>query len=414
MLASPADALVDHGLPVRPANSGRLVRTGWVASWAASPQVATLASPQALHGFRNVTLRQIVFSTAAGSMVRVRFTNAYGGRPLRIGRAAIAVTRAGAAVVPRTVRQLAFLGRSSVVVPVGSEVLSDPVQVPVQASTRLAISIYLPGPTGSATLHAGAHETNYLEAGSHVLDPGFGPFGRLLGDWYFISEVDTYSPSRYLGALVAFGDSITSGVGSLTDADANWPDQLSRRLNAVRGSTLSVVDAGIGGNRVLSGSSCCGPSALDRFGPDVEQTTGARVVILLEGVNDIGYGQQRTADTLPHTDVTAAQIIAGDEQLIADAHALGLRIFGATILPFAGARYWTAAGELKREAVNRWILTSGAFDGVIDTAAAVADPADPERLNPAYDSGDHLHPNDAGYRAIANAIPLAPLLAAAR
>jgi lysophospholipase L1-like esterase len=209
--------------------------------------------------------------------------------------------------------------------------------------------------------------------------------------------------------VVALGDSITAGVGSTLNADANWPDDLARRLATTTGPTLSVVDQGIAGNRVLNNTPCCGQSALTRFDRDVLAQTGVRDVILLEGINDIGFAHGTNPMTVPHTAVTAQQLITGYEKLIAAAHGAGLRIFGATMLPFKGAGYWTAQGERVRDAVNRWIITSGAFDGVINLAAAVADPANPQRLNPAYDSGDHLHPDDAGYRAMANAIDI-PLL----
>jgi lysophospholipase L1-like esterase len=381
----------------------------WLASWGASPQAAT-ASPLALRGFANVTLREIVFSSAAGTMVRVRLTNRYGAGTLIVGRASVALAAGGAALVPGTVRQLTFSGAPDVTIAPGADALSDPVALRVPALSRLAVSLYLPRPTGPATQHYGAHETNYLAPGSHALDAGPGAFNREVASWYFLDGLLTDSPPRYAGAVVALGDSITAGVNSEPNADATWPDDLARRLTGVAGRTLSVIDEGIGGNRVLNASPCCGPSAIDRFAADVASQPGARDVILLEGVNDIGFSQQTSDLTVPHTDVTAEQIIAGDERIIAAAHAAGLGIFGGTILPFEGARYWTPAGEAKREAVNRWILTSGAFDGVIDFAAATRDPSDPLRLNPAYDSGDHLHPDDAGYAAMAAAIPLPALL----
>jgi lysophospholipase L1-like esterase len=215
---------------------------------------------------------------------------------------------------------------------------------------------------------------------------------------------------RTLGSVVALGDSITDGVGSGIGRNQRWPNYLAGRLNARTGDTLAVVDEGIGGNRVLNGSLCCGVSAVARFERDVGKQPGARDVILLEGINDINYSLNHGSLTAPHTDVSALQIVQGYERIIALAHTAGLRIFGATLTPFQGARYWTPAGEAKREAVNNWIRTSGAFDGVIDFAGAVADPADPNRLNPADDSGDHLHPNAAGYRAMAAAINLRALL----
>ena len=201
---------------------------------------------------------------------------------------------------------------------------------------------------------------------------------------------------------------------SKVNANARWPNDLARRLDARR-QRLAVADEGISGNRVLNDSLCCGVNALSRFDRDVVDRAGAKEVILLEGINDIGFSDNASNPlTRPNTDVSAAQIIAGYQQIIAQAHAAGLKIFGATLTPFKGAGYWTPAGEVKREKVNRWILTSGAFDGVIDFASAVADSHDATKMAPQYDSGDHLHPNDAGYQAMANAIPLRLLLVGAR
>ena len=205
--------------------------------------------------------------------------------------------------------------------------------------------------------------------------------------------------------MVALGDSITDGVGSTAGADARWPNDLARRLDALAGPTLAVADEGVGGNRVLIGARCCGASAEARFERDALDQPGVRDIIVLEGINDIGFSLGG---------VSTAQIIAGYEQLIGHAHARGLRIFGATLLPFQGAGYYTPAGEATREAVNTWIRTSGAFDGVVDFDAVMRDPADPLRLNPAYDCGDHLHPDDAGYQAMADAISLQMLLPGSR
>jgi lysophospholipase L1-like esterase len=377
--------------------------THWVATWGASPQAA-VPGDRAAGGFRNQTIRNIIFTSVGGSMVRVRFTNAFGLLPLRIGAAAIGVERSHAALARGTSVALSFDGRRSVVIPPGSEALSDPVRLAVLPLQKLAVSVYVPYRTGPATEHAGALQVNYLAHGAHALDRYAGAFGVQTRSWYFIDRVDVLSPRGVLGTVVALGDSITAGVHSPTNANARWPNDLARRLDALPAPTLGVIDEGIGGNRVLNPSPCCGGDAIARFETDVADQPGARDVILLEGINDIGFSQGSGAVTAPHTDVSAAQIIAGYEEIIAQAHAAGLKIFGATLTPFGGARYWTPAGEAKRDAINDWIRTSGAFDGVIDFAAAVADPSDPEILDPAYDSGDHLHPNAAGYRAMARAV----------
>ena len=402
-------AVVGEGTPAAATPVAVPAGSHWIATWGASPQAAT-AGNLSRAGFSNATIREIVLTSAGGVMLRVRLTHAYGSGPLRVGLAAVAVDRGGPNTVPGTSRALYFDRRRSVVVAPGGEATSDPVALAVPPSTRLAVSIFLPRATGPATQHADAQQVNYAAAGAHTADGG-GAFKIRTRSWYFLDGVDVLGARRALGSVVALGDSITDGVGSETGTNQRWPNYLARRLNARSGATLAVVDEGIGGNRVLNSSPCCGVSPVGRFERDVGDQPGARDVILLEGINDVGYSQSRGRLTAPHTDVSALQIVRGYERIITLAHTAGLRIFGATLTPFQGARYWTPGGEAKRDAINNWIRTSGAFDGVIDFAGAVADRGDPNRLNPAYDSGDHLHPNAAGYRAMAAAINLSALLA---
>jgi len=305
---------------------------------------------------------------------------------------------------------VSFFGSSSVSIPAGAQVLSDPVRMRVPALQDLAVSVYLPHATGPATNHSDAQQVNWVAAGDHAADQGAGAFTTQVQSWYFVDGV-TVPSHRAFGTVVAFGDSITDGFQSTVGANARWPNDLARRLDARPGFTLSVADEGISGNRVLTSDECCGVSALDRVRRDVLDQAGVRDVILLEGINDFGFSVLPPNPVYnPVTDVSAQQVIAGYEHIIAVAHARGLRIFGATLTPFKGASYYSAAGEQKREAVNAWIRTSGAFDGIIDFDQVVRDPSDPLVINPAYDSGDHLHPNDAGYQAMANAIDLEMLL----
>ena len=373
---------------------------GWVTNWSASPQVATPDSLAAA-GFDDQTVRDIIFSSVGGDPIRLELTNVFGVSPLRVGHVTVAVAGPGAAVEPGTIHPVTYRGSASFQIPAGGQVLSDPVAMRVGPLQDLAVSVYLPGRTGAATFHADAQQVNWVsDAGDHAADSDAGAFTTPTLSWYYVSGLIVQSPDAD-GTVVALGDSITDGVGSTAGADARWPNDLARRLDALPGPALAVADEGIGGNRVLIGARCCGASTEARFGRDALNQPGVRDIIVLEGINDIGFSLG---------DVSAAQVIAGYRQLIAQAHARGLRIFGATLLPFQGAGYYTAAGEATREAVNTWIRTSGAFDGVIDFDAVMRDPADPLRLNPAYDSGDHLHPNDAGYQAMANAISLQMLL----
>jgi lysophospholipase L1-like esterase len=383
-------------------------RLHWVAAWGASAQSAVSTNRSAT-GFRDQTVREVVVSSAQGSMVRIRLTNAFGLRPLRVGQVSVAAEQSATRAVPGTVRAVAFAGRPSVVLEPGSTVLSDPIPMAVGSRTHLLISIYLPSATGPATEHRQAHQINYVASGDHALDAAGVAFATPTDSWFFLDGVDVLAPARDLGAVVALGDSITDGVGSPVNANERWPNLLARRLGAVRGDTLSVVDEGIGGNRVLHGSACCGVSAVARFKSDVHDQPGVRDMILLEGVNDIGFSQSHRSSNAPHSAVSAGQIIAAYERIIDRAHSAGIRVIGGTLTPFQGALYWTPHGEAKRDAVNRWIRTSGAFDGIVDFAHAVANPRDPDRLARMYDSGDHLHPNAAGYHAMAGAVNLALL-----
>lgn len=379
-----------------------------VGTWAASPVAGATSSscPAGPGGLADQTVRNIVYPSVSGSTVRVRFSNVFGTSPLTIGSASIAVAGSGANVVPGTVTRLTFGGKTSFTVPPGAEVLSDPASITVTRQQNLAVSVYVPQFSGPATFHPLAVQTNYLSTtGDFTGATTNANYPTSISCWMFVDGVDVVPSAQVAGSVVAFGDSITDGAHSTTNANDRWPNYLARRFDALHGRTMSVVDEGISGNRVLSDAGTAGVSAEARFSRDVLAQPGAKDVIVLEGINDIGQSDLGTTPL-----VTADDLINAYKQLIAQAHAAGLKIFGATLTPFEGAFYWSPAGEATREAVNHWILTSGAFDGVIDFASVTADPANPEMFNPAYDSGDHLHPNDAGYQAMANAINLAMLL----
>jgi lysophospholipase L1-like esterase len=344
------------------------------------------------------TVRNVVFTSVGGNTVRIRLSNTFGSQPYEFGDVSIGVSDAqgniSGPVVPLT-----FNGQRSVTVPQGQEVISDPASLTVPPLHDLAVSVYVPHADGEQSGHNDANQVNYLTQGTdNVMDPttaAYGPFSQ----WYYVDSVQVTSEPRVRGAVVTLGDSITDGFQSTTSANARWPNDLARRLDALPGETMSVADAGISANQVLTGGGQAGVSALSRFNRDVVQQAGAKDVIVLEGINDIGLSS-----------ASASSIIAGYQQLIADAHAAGLKIFGATLTPFKGSSYWTPARQQTWDDLNTWIRTSGAFDGVIDFDKATADPSDPEMYYPPYDSGDHLHPSDAGYQAMANAIDLGMLL----
>jgi lysophospholipase L1-like esterase len=388
----------------------------WVGTWAASevgrPQVAPPplpsppgqpppAAPAPFVHFTNQTLREIVRVSIGGARIRVVFSNVFGTAPLSIGAAHVALRANGPSIVAASDRALAFAGSAATVIPPGAMIVSDPVDLTVPALADLAIDLYLPGQTDTpspVTMHGGALETNYVSStGNHAGEAALAP-AFTTPSWFVITRVEVMSSA---GAVVAFGDSITDGARSTPDTNNRYPDQLARRLNAAGSPVkLAVLNAGIGGNRVLSdGAYSSGPNALARFEHNVLAQPGATHVIVLEGINDIGYG-------LHAPNPSAAELIAGHRQMIERAHALGLKIFGATLTPFEGSPRYTEEGEIKRSALNLWIRSSKAYDGVIDFDEATRDPNHPLRFNPAFDSGDHLHPNDAGYVAMGNAIDL--------
>jgi lysophospholipase L1-like esterase len=360
----------------------------WVATWG--------ASPVDMGNFNySGTIRNIVFTSVGGGTVRVRLTNTFGDQPLQIGDAYIGVSDTEGTIQGSNV-PLTFSGARSITIPQGAEALSDPVSLSVPELTDLAVTVYIPHPT-EQTGHLGANETTFVTYGTDQAGDRTTAGWVPNPSWWFVDSVDVLATHHNAGTLVALGDSITDGAQSTVNANTRWPNDLARRLDARHGATLGVADEGIAGNQLLQPGA--GVAALARFDRDVIDRAGVKDVILLEGINDIGLN-----------DAQPAALIAGCEQIIAQAHAAGLRIFGGTLTPFKGAGYWTPEKEQTREAVNNWVLTSGAFDGVIDFAKATADPTDPQMLNPAYDSGDHLHPNDAGYQAMANAIDLHMLL----
>jgi lysophospholipase L1-like esterase len=375
----------------------------------APPQGQAFAPPPFIH-FTNQTLRQIVHTSIGGSKARVVLSNAYGTAPTTIGAAHIALRDKQGSVQAASGRPLTFGGQPTITIPANAVVYSDPVNLTVPPMADLAIDLYLPGSTNAPatlTMHSDALQTNYIsETGNHVGKTTMPEVGTTR-NWFLLSHVDVVAPDA-AGAIVAFGDSITDGARSTPDTNHRWPDHLAGRLLS-QGIKMGVLNAGIGGNRVLNEAAVpvgadvravgAGINALARFEHHVLSLPGATHVIVLEGINDIGNARDNPTPG-------AGELIAAHKQLIEQAHARGLKIVGATLTPFWGAAYYTEAGEAKRQAVNEWIRTSKAYDGVIDFDKATRDPADPKKLLEQYDSCDYLHPSDAGYKAMADAIDL--------
>lgn len=384
----------------------------WIGTWATAPQPFL---PRALENFDNQTLRLIVRVSAGGAKVRIRISNTYGRQPLRIGAAHIARRHAGADIDPGSDRPLRFRGRSSVSIPAGSMVVSDPVALDVPKLSELAISLFLPEATAALTSHTLALQTSYVASDTgDYSGAGKFPSARAISIWPFLTGVDVEA-SRDGAAIVAFGSSTTDGDGSTPDSNYRWTDRLAQRLQAgaVRNGELGVLNQGIIGNRLLKDSpvqardrfgSALGQSGLARFDRDVIGQAGVRFVILALGINDITFPGVYTLAT---ERVRATEIIAGYQRLIARAHRKGIRVIGTTLSPFEGATSHTPEKDAVRVAVNAWIRASGAFDAVVDFDMTVRDPSRPSRLLPGFDSGDHLHTNDAGYNALASMFSLA-------
>ena len=364
----------------------------WVGTWNASPQAAF--NPVEFNG---QSVRQIVRVSIGGTRVRVRLSNAYGTESLHIGAARVALRSSGATIVPGSDRMLTFDGSESTTIPAGALAISDPVDLRVPDRGDLAVSIYVPGTALAATEHSLGLQTTYVSPQGDFTGADALPTASTTQSYYFLTGVEVGAAARS-GAIVTLGDSITDGLHSTADANRRWPDRLAERLRARKGGGgIAVLNAGISGNRVLH--DMVGTSASARLDRDVLVQSGARYVIVLLGINDIGFPGAPSADA----------IVAGHRQIIDRAHAMGLKVYGGTLTPFQAflpGVYYTADGEAKRQAVNRWIRTSGAYDAVIDFDRAIRDPGNPARMRAAYDSGDNLHPNDAGYKAMADAVDL--------
>jgi lysophospholipase L1-like esterase len=407
-------------LSTAPAPAAELDASGaagnrWVTTWSAAQLQPGPTTIDAIFGndhsrsFDNQTIRHIVHTSAGGRRVRVRFSNAFGFMPLRIGAANVAQRRVGASIYPATSRRLTFSGQPSILVPAGAVAVSDAVDLDVPGAGDLAVSVYLPTPTEPATFHEQTMQTSYVTGAGNFVNATDLPGATTTLSTFYLSVVEVL-PTESIGTLVALGDSITQGAGSTVDAHSTWPELLSARLNPYPPRPrLSVINQGIGCGRLLH--DFCGPSGAARFDRDVLSVTGVTEVIVHLSLNDITipsilpiFGHPEFAAEA----VSANDLIVGLHQLTLRAHARGLKIFGATITPFGSSTVpgvVTPENEAKRQAVNRWIRTGGAFDGVLDFDAAVRDPANPARLLPAYDF-DGIHLTDAGYDAIADSINL--------
>jgi lysophospholipase L1-like esterase len=395
--------------------SAACVQPPWFAMWYAAPQNYNILFPGVTVpplAISNQSVRQIVHTSHGGSLIRVKLSNLFGTTPVTFAEARVARSTGNGGIDPATDRALRFDGRGSVTLAAGEERWSDPVYLQVPTQSDLAISLYVPQNTPVVTTHTIGMQTNYLspgdQAGATVMNNA-----TATTMYYWLSEVDastaasgdaTDLATHPYKVVVTFGDSITDGYGSTTDANRRWPNDLDNRVQADAKDLgrVSVVNAAIAGNRWIYDG--VGPAGVTRFAHDVAGVSGATHVMILLGINDIGLGL-----LVPQQNVSADQIIAAMQNTIAQAKASGIKIYLGTITPYNGASYYDAAGELKREAVNAFVRSANGADGVLDFDQVVRDPSNPTALLPAYDSGDHLHPNDIGYQAMANSIDLGVL-----
>jgi lysophospholipase L1-like esterase len=366
----------------------------WVGTWGASQQLTEPRNLPPPPGLTSNTLRQVVHVSVGGKHLRVRFSNVFGTNPVTMSSVHLALSDGRSAIKTNSDQMLVFHGKTSVTIPAGESVLSDTFDFDLAPLSDLAATIRFDGTSGHVTGHPGSRSTSYLQTGDAVSASDMLTATRTQ-HWYILNGIDVEAePSS--AAIVALGDSITDGRGSGTDKNDRWPDNLARRLQADHDTAnIAVLNEGIGGNCVLRGG--LGPTALSRFDRDVLSQSGVRWLIILEGVNDIGSS---------HDTSVATNLIEAYENMIGQAHARHIRVYGATILPFGNSGYNSPAHEAARQKVNDWIRSSGKFDAVIDFDAALRDPQNPSHLVLLVDSGDHLHPNERGYRMMADTVDL--------
>ena len=371
----------------------------WVGTWAAAPLAAN--NTDGHYGAADTTFREIVHVSLGGSRIRIVFTNEFGTDSLTIGAAQVALSAGKDAINPSGAAALAFGGKPSIVVPPGALAVSDPVDLKLPAFADLAVSFFIPAqPIQQVSIHNFGDQTNYTVSGNAVTAAKLDAPTELYS-WPFLKGVDVIADDKS-AAIVAFGDSITDGAHSTRDANARWPDVLARRLQSdKKTAALSVLNEGIGGNRILH--DVAGPSALARFDRDVIAQAGVKYLIILESINDIGHAYNPKT---PNDVITADDLIQGISQMAERAHAHGIKVFGATLTPYVGANYSSPAGEAVREAVNQWIRTTSQLDGVVEFDKATQDPAKPTSFSPAAGSTDNLHPGDSGYKLMGDAIDL--------
>ncbi len=372
---------------------------GWCATWGCAP--AGPPPSASTMSFSGQTLRLAVRASVGGNRVRIRLSNEMGNAPLTIGAAQIGLRSSGAAVVAGSNHPLSFGGRSTVTITAGAPVLSDPVFFQVAPFADLAVSLYFPGTATGTTIHRDAWQANYVSNPGNFAASSSFTVARTIASWPFLTEVDVDGGAP---SIVAIGDSITDGQGSSTNLNRRWPDYLARRLQAELGTSgrIGMVNRGIAGNRLLADDPnflLPGREVLERFDRDVLATAGVRAAIVLIGINDIVYS---SGSNLVRVD----DLVAGLRQLIARAHARGVAVIGATMPPMNGFVYYNTAREAVRLGVNSWVRSSDEFDLVLDWDMTLRDPDSPGRLNSVYNSRDWLHPNDLGYQAMANAVPL--------